>query len=156
MHQFGYCASPVGARLTPTAADHAIVCAHRRRPGQRITQIRNFVWLMAGIYQSRSVCLSRVAGKIPTLRKLLSTTRRLSRLLNNPAIRGRDWYEPIARWWPKAQFRNLGEARLIMDGAKIGFGHQLFIVYLAYRKRSRLSNSHRVPSERSEVWLVWG
>lgn len=35
------------------------------RPGQRITQIRNFVWLMIGIYKSRSVSLSRIASKIP-------------------------------------------------------------------------------------------
>ena len=27
------------------------------RPGQRITQVRNFVWLITGIYQSRSVYL---------------------------------------------------------------------------------------------------
>jgi hypothetical protein len=53
------------------------------RPKQRITQVRTFVWLMIGVYQSRSVCLSRVAGKIPGPAKLLSTTRRLSRLLNN-------------------------------------------------------------------------
>jgi hypothetical protein len=66
------------------------------RPGQRITQIRNIVWLVTGIYQSRSVCLSRIAGKIPGPAKLLSTTRRLSRLLDNPAIRVREWYEPIA------------------------------------------------------------
>lgn len=106
------------------------------RPGQRITQIRNIVWMMVGIYQSRSVCMSRVAGKIPTSAKLLSTTRRLSRLLNNPAIRVRDWYEPIARQWLEAQFRNHGEVRLIVDGTKIGFGHQLLIVCLAYRKRA--------------------
>jgi hypothetical protein len=34
---------------------------------QRITQIRNFAWLVIGIYQSRSVSLSRIAGKIPGL-----------------------------------------------------------------------------------------
>jgi hypothetical protein len=67
------------------------------RPGQRITQIRNIVWLIVGIYQSRSVCLSRIAGKIPGRAKLLSTTRRLSRLLDNPAIRVREWYAPIAQ-----------------------------------------------------------
>jgi hypothetical protein len=106
------------------------------RPKQRITQVRNFVWLMTGIYQSRSVCLSRIAGKIPGPAKLLSTTRRLSRLLDNPAIRVREWYEPIARLWLEAQFRNLGEIRLIVDGTKIGFGHQLLIVSLAYRKRA--------------------
>ena len=106
------------------------------RPGQRITQIRNFVWLIVGIYQSRSVCLSRIAGKIPGSAKLLSTTRRLSRLLANPAIRIREWYEPVALQWLEAQFRNLGEIRLMFDGTKIGFGHQLLIVCLAYRKRA--------------------
>jgi hypothetical protein len=106
------------------------------RPGQRITQVRTFVWLMIGIFQSRSVCLSRIAGKIPGPAKLLSNTRRLSRLLDNPAIRVREWYEPIARDWLGTQLRNLGEIRLIVDGTKIGFGHQLLIVCLAYRKRA--------------------
>ncbi len=106
------------------------------RPGQRITQIRAFTWLIIGIYLSRSVCMSRVACKIPGEAKLTSVTRRLSRLLDNPAIRVREWYEPIARQWLKAQFRCFGEVRLIMDGTKIGFGHQLLIVCLAYRKRS--------------------
>lgn len=106
------------------------------RPGQRITQIRAFVWLIIGIYLSRSVCMSKVAGKIPGEAKLTSATRRLSRLLDNPAIRVRAWYEPIARQWLEAQFRNIGEIRLIVDGTKIGYGHQLLIVCLAYRKRS--------------------
>jgi Transposase DDE domain len=106
------------------------------RPDQRITQVRIFVWLMVGIFQSRSVCMSRIAGKIPGPAKLLSTTRRLSRLLDNPAIRVREWYEPTARQWLEAQFRHLGEIRLIVDGTQIGFGHQLLIVCLAYRKRA--------------------
>ena len=106
------------------------------RPGQRITQIRAFTWLIIGIYLSRSVCMSRVACKIPGEAKLTSATRRLSRLLDNPAIRVRAWYEPIARQWLEAQFRCSGEIRLIIDGTKIGFGHQLLIVCLAYRKRS--------------------
>lgn len=106
------------------------------RPQQRITQVRIFVWLLCGIYQSRSVNLSRVAGKIPGSAKLLSTTRRLSRLLDNPAIRVREWYEPLARQWLEAQFRHLGEIHLIVDGSKIGFQHQLLIVCLAYRKRA--------------------
>ncbi len=57
------------------------------RPGQRITQVRNFVWLMIGIYKSRSVSLSRIASKIPGKAQLLSYTRRLSRFLDNSAIR---------------------------------------------------------------------
>jgi len=106
------------------------------RPGQRITQVRAFVWLVIGIYLSRSVCLSRIAGKIPGEAKLTSATRRLNRLLDNPAIRVREWYEPIARQWLEAQIRSIGEIHLIVDGTRIGFGHQLLIVCLAYRKRA--------------------
>ena len=106
------------------------------RPGQRITQIRAFGWLVIGIYLSRSVCLSRIACKIPGEAKLTSATRRMSRLLDNPAIRVREWYEPIARAWLGAQYRNQGEIHLIVDGTKIGCGHQLLMVALAYRKRA--------------------
>ena len=106
------------------------------RPGQRITQIRGFVWLIIGIYLSRSVNLSKIAYKIPGEAKLTSTTRRLSRLLDNSAIRVRDWYEPIARNWLESQFQTVHEIRLLVDGTKIGFGHQLLIVCLAYRNRS--------------------
>jgi len=109
---------------------------HELRPGQRITQIRAFTWLIVGIYFSRSVYLNRIAGKIPGKAKLLSTVRRLSRLLDNPAIRAREWYAPIAKQWLAAQLRHLGEIRLIVDGTKIGFAHQLLIVCIAYRRRS--------------------
>ena len=106
------------------------------RPGQRVTQVRNFAWLLVGIHQSRSVTLSKIAGKIPGEAKLLSTVRRLGRFLSNPAIRVRDWYEPIARQWLAAQYRHLGEIRLIVDGTKIGSRHQLLIVCVTYRKRA--------------------
>ncbi len=106
------------------------------RPGQRITQIRNFAWLVVGIYKSRSVYLSRIVGKIPGSAKLLSITRRLSRLLDNPAIRVREWYEPIARQWLENQWHRVQEIHLIVDGTKVGFGHQLLMVSLAYRSRA--------------------
>jgi len=106
------------------------------RPQQRITQIRNFVWLLVGIYQSRSVHLSKIAGQVSGPAKLLSTTRRLRRFLSNPAVRVREWYEPLARQWLNAQWRSLKEIRLIVDGTKVGFGHQLLMVALAYRKRA--------------------
>jgi hypothetical protein len=106
------------------------------RPEQRITQVRNFVWLMVGIFHSRSVHLSKIAGKVPGQAQNLSTVRRLSRFLDNPIIRVRDWYEPIARQWLKAQLDWVGEIRLIVDGTKVGFGHQLLMVSLAYRHRA--------------------
>jgi hypothetical protein len=59
----------------------------------------------------------------------------LSRFLDNAAIHVREWYEPLARQWLKAQTNWIGEVRLILDGTKIGFGHQLLMVAIAYRKR---------------------
>ena len=106
------------------------------RPEQRITQVRNFVWLMVGIYHSRSVHLSKIAGKVLGSAKNLSIVRRLSRFLDNPVIRVREWYEPIARQWLEAQLTWVGEIRLIVDGTKVGFGHQLLMVSLAYRHRA--------------------
>jgi hypothetical protein len=32
-------------------------------PGQRITQVHNIAWLIIGTHQSRSICLSRIAGR---------------------------------------------------------------------------------------------
>jgi len=106
------------------------------RPGQRITQVRNFTWLLMGIYLSRSVYLSRIAAKMPGEAKLLSLVRRMSRLLDNRAIQVRDWYEPIARQWLTAQARQVIQIHLILDGTNIGVGHQLLMVVLAYRRRT--------------------
>src|SRR4030066_921816 len=106
------------------------------QPTERKTRIQNFTWLIVGIHQSRSVYLSRIAGKIPGKAKLLSSIQRLSRLLANPAINVHAWYEPIARSWLTSQASHLQQVRLIVDGTKVGFAHQLLIVSLAYRKRS--------------------
>jgi hypothetical protein len=80
--------------------------------------------------------MSRIASKIPGATKLMSVTRRLSRLLDNSHIRVREWYEPVARQWLAAQFKHQGEIRLIVDGTTISFRHQSLVVCLAYRKRA--------------------
>ena len=106
------------------------------RPKQRITQVQNFVWLVVGIYHSHSVNLSRIAGKVLGTAKNVSTVRRLSRFLANKAIDVRSWYKPIAKVWLQSQFERVGEVRLIVDATKVGFGHQLLMVSLAYRCRA--------------------
>ena len=90
------------------------------RPAERITRFRNFSWLLVGLYASRSVHLSKVAEKIPGTACLPSLTRRMRRWVDNPAIRVRAWYEPIA----KGIIQRLaqGEIRLIVDGSKVGEG----------------------------------
>jgi hypothetical protein len=58
------------------------------------------------------------------------------RFLSNPAVRVREWYEALAIPILKGMVESLGEIRLIIDGTKIGFGHQLLIVTVAFRRRA--------------------
>jgi hypothetical protein len=108
------------------------------RPTERRTRIRNFSWLLVGLFLSRSVHLSKIANKIPTTRATLpSVVRPLSRLVDNASIRVREWYEPLARRLLECQAESLGgEVRLIVDATKVGFKHRLLMVGLAYRKRA--------------------
>jgi hypothetical protein len=106
------------------------------RPKQRKTQVQNFVWLLAGIFHSRSVSLSKIAGKVISTAKNVSTVRRLSRFLASSAVDVRSGYRSTAKNWLVAQAQQVGEIRLIVDGTKIGFGYQLLMVSLAYRHRA--------------------
>jgi hypothetical protein len=106
------------------------------RPKQRKTQVQNFVWLLVGIFHSRSVSLSKIAGKVISTAKNVSTVRRLSRFLASSAVDVRSWYRSTAQSWLMSQAQQTGEIRLIVDGSKVGFGHQLLMVSLAYRRRA--------------------
>lgn len=104
-------------------------------PHERITRVRTLAWLLAGLYTSQSVHLTRIAAKIPGRVQLLSRTRQVGRWLANPAVRVRRWYQPLARRVLQAVAAT-GEVRLIVDGSKVGFGHQWLLVAVAYRKRA--------------------
>jgi hypothetical protein len=105
-------------------------------PGLRITQHRNLVWLLVGIFHSQSVHLSKAAGAIPGTAQQTSATRRLRRFLASKVIRVRRWYRPIAQHWLQVQADRVGEIRLILDGSKVGAAHQLLMVAIAFRHRS--------------------
>lgn len=106
------------------------------RPGERVTRVRTLAWLLVGMCSSKSVQLSKVALKIPGKAQTLSIARRLCRFLDNPAIRVRDWYAPIAKYVLHTMATSVGEIRLIADGTKVGFGHQLLMVAVAFRRRA--------------------
>lgn len=60
-----------------------------------------------------------------------SKVRRLTRFLSHPATWVREWYEPIAR----NLLRHLADSALeirLVDGTKIGFGHQLLLVAVVF------------------------
>ena len=103
-------------------------------PYARKKLIHNFTCLLVGIYLSSSVHLSKVANRIPGDAKLNSTVQRLRRLLQS-AICVRKWYSPIAETLLKSQAQH-GTVRLIVDGSKVSFHHQLLMVSIAYRRRA--------------------
>jgi len=102
----------------------------------------------------------------------------MSRLLSKLTIDVRAWYESIACSWLKKQASDLQQIRLIVDGTKIGFSHQLLIGSLPYRKRAipiawtwvKHIKGHNTPEaqlallgyfrsllpKRIDVWLVGG
>ena len=90
------------------------------RPKQRKTQVQNFAWLLVGIFHSRSVSLSKIAGKVISTAKNVSTVRRLSRFLASSAVDVRSWYRSTAKAWLMSQAHQVGEIRLIVDGSKVG------------------------------------
>jgi hypothetical protein len=101
----------------------------------RLTQRRNLTYLLVGIYLSKSVALNAVALKIPGQAVEVSVQRRLSRFLGNPAIRVRACYDPLVE--PLlAEISTNGAVRLLVDGTKVGNGHQLLMVSVAYRRRA--------------------
>jgi hypothetical protein len=105
-------------------------------PQERITRLRIFAWFATGLCLCRSVYLSRIASRIPGATLRASKTRRLRRFLDNPAVRVRPWYQPVARSLLAGLAAQGLAIRLIVDGTRVGFGHQLLMVTVAHRRRA--------------------
>ena len=99
------------------------------------TRLANLIYLMMGIFQSRSVHLHIVARKTPIRAKKLSIVKRFQRFLENPAVRVRQWYHPFAQPLLLSA-ANAGHIHLIIDASKVAFGFRLLMVSLAYQRRS--------------------
>lgn len=104
-------------------------------PTERVTRLRNLTWMLVGMYLSRSVHLQEMAAKLPLEVRLTSIARRFRRFLNNLAFDPRAWYASCAQSL-LAQAAATGSIRLILDASKVGAGHRLLMVALAYRKRA--------------------
>lgn len=106
------------------------------RVGENRARVRTFVWMMVGMMLSRSIHLSHIARKIPSEGQQTSIVKKLSRLLQNGALRVREWYSPVATELLQEVVASGQSVRLIIDGTKVGGGHRLLMVALAYRRRS--------------------
>ncbi len=129
-------------------------------PKERITRLRNFAWIVAGILLSRSVHVSHIAEKLPGIATTVSKTRRVSRFLDNSAVRVREWYEPVARGLLADVVAHGLKVRLLADGTKVGFGHQLLMVALVCRRRAlpigwtwvRSAQGHSSARKQRALW----
>lgn len=99
------------------------------------SQMTNLVLLMMGLYRARSVHLTRIASKVPSRARKLSTVERLRRFLSNEAIQVEEVYDPVAQALLKRAAAS-GKIRLVIDSSKVGFRHQLLMVALCYRRRT--------------------
>src|SRR5215207_1941578 len=106
------------------------------RVGENKARVRTFAWMMVGMMMSQSVHLSYIARKIPSVAQQTSIVKRISRLLQNGALRVREWYSPVATELLSDVVASGQPIRLIIDGTKVGGGHRLLMVAMAYRRRS--------------------
>ena len=99
------------------------------------SRLMNMLWLIVGMYKAESVHINRIACRVPVRAKRASLDKRLRRFLNNPAVRVRDWYRQVAIDLLVGA-AVAGAVHLIIDCTKVGFGHQLLMVGVAYKRRA--------------------
>ena len=99
------------------------------------SQLANLVRLMEGMFEGRSVHLSRIASNVGGRACKLSVVAQLNRFLGNGSVEVRGVYEPIARELLR-QAAAAGQVILILDSTKVGFSAQLVMVSLAYQGRA--------------------
>jgi len=122
------------------------------------SRLMNMLLLVVGLYKAESVHLSKVARKLPVQAKKLSLDKRLRRFLDNPGVRVREWYWPVAKTLVKAAAVG-GQIHLLIDSSKVGFGHRLLMVGIAYRRRAlpltwtwvRTSKGHSTTSKQAKL-----
>lgn len=104
-------------------------------PDRCETRLTNLVWMMMGMFLSRSVQLDHIARKLPLRAKRLSNVKRLSRFVDNPLVRVHEWFDPFARWTLLSAGAG-GQVHLILDSTRVAFGFRLVMVSVGYRRRS--------------------
>jgi hypothetical protein len=105
-------------------------------PEEHLPSIRNAAWFLTGVYEGHSVQLPAIARKIPGDTKLPSRVQRLARFLKGARWQVRPSYAPIAKTLLLDLAHTLGEIRLIADGSRVAFHHQLLLISVAYRRRA--------------------
>jgi hypothetical protein len=104
-------------------------------PDDCTSRLTNFVLLMVGILESKSVYLSVVARTLPIRAKKLSLAKRLERFVDNQAVEVEQWYHPWASWLI-ASASSGGQLHLVIDSTKVSAHCRLVMVAVAYQRRT--------------------
>ena len=103
-------------------------------PEERSTRLGNMALFLTGLYLSGKPHLSKIVRQWPLRGKLPSLTNRLWRFLNNPRVEVAGWYAPLAR--QIVEHLPAGPIILVVDSTKVGFGHRMLSIGVAYKKRT--------------------
>lgn len=123
-------------------------------PDAALPQVRNAAWFLHGLYASHAVHFHWIARQIPGTAKLPSRIQHLARFLKRAAWRVRPSYAPVAHAVVRDLVHTVGELRLIADGSRVAFQHQLLLISVAYRRRAVPLAWTWIPSKRghSSAW----
>lgn len=99
------------------------------------TRIENMLLMMIGMYEARTVHLSKIAQKLPIRAQKLSLDKRLRRFLANEAVEAERWYSPWAQWLVQAGGSG-GRLHLVMDTTKVSSHYRQLSVAIAYHRRA--------------------
>jgi hypothetical protein len=123
-------------------------------PEAHLPLVRNVAWMLNGIYASHSVQLHWMARQIPGRAKLPSRIQHVARVLQQAAWQVRPSYAPVAQALLQDLAHTVGEIRLIADGSRVAFHHQLLLISVAYRRRAVPLAWTWIPSARghSSAW----
>ncbi len=80
--------------------------------------------------------MKQIARKMSGQAQQTSKERTLLNLFNNDKIDVWQWYKPLVTYFLRQASQSNAPLRLLIDGTKIGNGHQLLMIALAYRRRA--------------------
>lgn len=103
-------------------------------PGERVTRVRNGALLVMGLYLGKAVHMAHIVRVWPLLGKEISLVNRLRRFLDNHRVQISHWYRPVVE--PILQRLDGQPIRLVIDVTKVGLGHRMAMVGMAYRRRT--------------------
>lgn len=112
------------------AYDTLLAYCRQFLPEERITRLRNLVWLMLSLLTSTDGHLSSLAEVMALEATELSIEQRIRRWLKNSKIDVREWYEPFVRSTMRTYAP--GVSYVVMDSTQYGPSCRALVIGVAY------------------------